>query len=59
VRRSKCPFPFASVAHEALDIDWTQDSFDRLIVAQAWVNHEAKLNARDRLIRRNHGNAIL
>jgi hypothetical protein len=42
-----------------LDIDWTQDSFDRLIVAQARVNHEAKLNARDRLIRRNHGNAIL
>jgi len=53
-----CPFPFASVAHEALDIDWTQDPFDRLIVAQARVNHEAKLITRDRLIRRNYGNAI-
>jgi PIN domain nuclease of toxin-antitoxin system len=53
-----CPFPFASVAHGALDIDWTQDPFDRLIVAQARVNHEAKLITRDRLIRRNYIHAI-
>lgn len=53
-----CPFPFASVAHEALDIDWTQDPFDRLIVAQARVNHQSKLITRDRLIRRNYIHAI-
>ena len=53
-----CPLPFASVAHEALDMDWTQDPFDRLIVAQARVNHEAKLITRDRLIRRHYSNAI-
>jgi PIN domain nuclease of toxin-antitoxin system len=53
-----CPFPFAGVAHEALDMEWTQDPFDRLIVAQAQVNHEAKLITRDRLIRRRYGNAV-
>ena len=53
-----CPFPFAGVAHEALDMEWTQDPFDRLIVAQAQVNHEAKLITRDRLIRRHYGNAV-
>jgi PIN domain nuclease of toxin-antitoxin system len=46
-----CPFPFAS-------IDWTQDPFDRLIVAQAAANHQAKLITRDRLIRQNYSNAI-
>jgi PIN domain nuclease of toxin-antitoxin system len=53
-----CPFPFAGIAHEALDMDWTQDPFDRLIVAHAMVNHHAKLITRDRLIRRNYDNAI-
>jgi PIN domain nuclease of toxin-antitoxin system len=53
-----CPFPFAAVAHEALEMDWTQDPFDRLIVAQAQVNHQAKLITRDRLIRQNYGNSI-
>ncbi len=53
-----CPFPFAGIAHEALDMDWTQDPFDRLIVAQAMGNHHAKLITRDRLIRRNYDNAI-
>jgi PIN domain nuclease of toxin-antitoxin system len=53
-----CPFPFAAVAHEALDMDWTQDPFDRLIVAHATVNHQAKLITRDRVIRRHYGNAV-
>jgi PIN domain nuclease of toxin-antitoxin system len=53
-----CWFPFASVAHEALNLDWTLDPFDRLIVAQAQVNHQAKLITRDRLIRQNYENAV-
>lgn len=53
-----CPYPFASVAHEALDVGWTQDPFDRLIVAQARVNHQAKLITRDRLIRQHYANAV-
>jgi PIN domain nuclease of toxin-antitoxin system len=53
-----CSFPFAAVAHEALDMGWTEDPFDRLIVAQAQVNHQAKLITRDRLIRQNYGNAV-
>jgi PIN domain nuclease of toxin-antitoxin system len=53
-----CPFPFTGIAHEALDVDWTQDPFDRLIVAHARVNHQAKLITRDKLIRQNYGNAV-
>jgi PIN domain nuclease of toxin-antitoxin system len=53
-----CSVPFASVMHEALNIDWTEDPFDRLIVAQAQANQQAKLITRDRLIRRNYANAI-
>ncbi len=29
-----CPLPFHRVVIEALDINWTRDPFDRLIVAQ-------------------------
>jgi PIN domain nuclease of toxin-antitoxin system len=53
-----CPFPFAAVAHEALNMDWTQDPFDRLIVAHATVNHQARLITRDRMIRRHYDNAV-
>ncbi|HEY3826159.1 MAG TPA: PIN domain-containing protein [Bryobacteraceae bacterium] len=53
-----CSVPFASVTHEALNIDWTEDPFDRLIVAQAQANQQAKLITRDRLIRRNYANVV-
>ena len=53
-----CQFPFASVAHEALDVGWTEDPFDRLIVAQARANHQAKLITRDRLIRQKYANSV-
>jgi PIN domain nuclease of toxin-antitoxin system len=30
-----CELPFALVTHEALSLTWTEDPFDRMIVAQA------------------------
>jgi PIN domain nuclease of toxin-antitoxin system len=46
------------VALEAIDVDWTTDPFDRLIVAQAIANSNAKLITRDRLIRKNYPQAV-
>lgn len=55
---SICRFPFAATVQEALDIDWTMDPFDRLIVAQARANQGSILITKDRLIRRNYRNAV-
>src|ERR1700685_1179421 len=38
-----CGFPFAAVATSALQLQWTSDPFDRIIVAQAEANGEATL----------------
>lgn len=55
---SLCPLPFESVVLEALGIDWTNDPFDRIIVAQAIAGQNAKLITRDRLIRQHYLNAV-
>jgi PIN domain nuclease of toxin-antitoxin system len=52
-----CRFPFAAIAQEAIDIGWTMDPFDRLIVAHAIANQGSVLITKDRLIRRNYQNA--
>jgi PIN domain nuclease of toxin-antitoxin system len=54
---SICRFPFPAIALEAVDIGWTMDPFDRLIVAHAIANHRSVLVTKDRLIRRNYHNA--
>jgi PIN domain nuclease of toxin-antitoxin system len=53
-----CTLPFATIAHEAVDLEWTMDPFDRLIVAQASANRGARLITRDRLIRKHYHNAV-
>ena len=53
-----CQIPFAAVAGLALHILWTNDPFDRMIVAQAQANRTAKLITRDRLIRTHYSAAI-
>jgi PIN domain nuclease of toxin-antitoxin system len=52
-----CRFPFPAIAQEAVDIGWTMDPFDRLIVAHAIANQGSVLITKDRLIRRNYENA--
>lgn len=48
--------PFAVVVESALDLDWTRDPFDRLIVAQATLTKSALLT-KDRSIRRHYRQA--
>ena len=48
---------FSSVAAAAVDLGWTRDPFDRLIVAHAAL-HGATLMTKDRLIRRNYQHAV-
>lgn len=53
-----CDFPFAAVALEAVSLDWSPDPFDRIIVAQAKVNHDAVLLSADTRIRDHYKQAV-
>ncbi len=48
--------PFASVIESALDLDWTRDPFDRMIVAQASLTKSVLLT-KDRSVRRHYRQA--
>ena len=52
-----CNEPFASVVHQSLSINWTRDSFDRLIVAHAQLTN-AKLLTIDKKIQANYPQAV-
>lgn len=49
--------PFAGVIESALDLDWTRDPFDRMIVAQATLT-KGRLLTKDRTIRRHYSRAV-
>lgn len=53
-----CELPFPAVVVEALNLAWTNDPFDRLIVAQAKANHDAKLITADANIRQHYSGAV-
>ena len=55
---SLCQLPLASVAKQAMDLNWVRDPFDRLIVANARANGNAPLITKDRLIRRHYARAV-
>jgi len=52
-----CRQPFERVAREALQIKWTRDPFDRLIVAQAQLAKE-RLLTKDEAILKNYPKAM-
>ena len=52
-----CKLPFASIMESALDLVWTRDPFDRLIVAHARAN-DATLLTKDEHIRKHYRRAI-
>ena len=52
-----CEHPFPSVTASALDLKWTRDPFDRLIVAHAAAN-DATLLTKNEKIRRHYERAI-
>jgi PIN domain nuclease of toxin-antitoxin system len=53
-----CGLPFATVADAALNVTWTNDPFDRLIVAAAIAGRQAGLLTRDRKIHENYAGAM-
>jgi PIN domain nuclease of toxin-antitoxin system len=53
-----CDLPFASVVVESLSINWTDDPFDRLIVAQAIANQDAPLITADQHILEHYMSAV-
>lgn len=52
-----CDQSFHSVAASAMEIKWTRDPFDRLIVAHASAN-DAPLITKDEKIRRHYKRAV-
>lgn len=52
-----CQLPFASVVENAVDISWTRDPFDRLIVANARAN-DAPLITKDERIRKHYRRSV-
>jgi PIN domain nuclease of toxin-antitoxin system len=52
-----CDLPFPQVARRALELTWTRDPFDRLIVSQASLR-EAALVTKDRNILQHYGSAL-
>ena len=49
--------PMEAVAEQALDLAWTRDAFDRLIVAQAALDGAALVTV-DQTIRKNYPKAV-
>ena len=52
-----CDHPFPRIAASAMEIKWTRDPFDRLIVAQAMAN-DATLLTKDERMRQHYKQAI-
>jgi PIN domain nuclease of toxin-antitoxin system len=55
---SVCQLPMAVVMNSALQIKWTRDPGDRIIVANAIANNEVPLVTSDRRIHEQYPNAI-
>ena len=53
-----CPLPFPLVANVAAELAWTNDPFDRMIVAQARANHSAPLISADARILEHYPQAV-
>jgi PIN domain nuclease of toxin-antitoxin system len=53
-----CDFPFPAVALSAISLNWAEDPFDRLIVAQAAANHDSPLITADAEIRRHYKQSV-
>ena len=55
---SVCQLPMAVIISSALQVKWTREPGDRLIVANAIANNEAPLVTSDRRIHEHYPNAI-
>ncbi|MGI8744301.1 MAG: type II toxin-antitoxin system VapC family toxin [Bryobacteraceae bacterium] len=53
-----CAFPFPAIAVVSVECQWTNDPFDRIIVAHARANRDSKLLTADETIRKNYRRAV-
>ena len=53
-----CPFSFPAIVIAAANLGWTNDPFDRLIVAHAQANQSSKLITADETIRKNYRHSV-
>jgi PIN domain nuclease of toxin-antitoxin system len=53
-----CQLPFPMVATHAVELAWTTDPFDKIIVAQAQANHNAPLITSDTNIAEHYRQAV-
>jgi PIN domain nuclease of toxin-antitoxin system len=53
-----CQLPMAAIIHAAVQVKWTREPGDRLIVANAIANNKAPLVTSDRRIHEHYPNAI-
>ncbi|MBL8237951.1 MAG: PIN domain-containing protein [Bryobacterales bacterium] len=53
-----CSQSFSAVAAVAAELEWTNDPFDRVIVAQAQRNAHSRLVTKDKLIRKHYARAV-
>ena len=53
-----CNHPFAAVARAAIDIGWSMDPFDRIIVAQSVIYPNSVLITADENIRAHYPRAV-
>lgn len=53
-----CSQPFPAVAALAAELEWTNDPFDRIIVAQAQSNAKSRLVTADNVIRSQYDRAV-
>jgi PIN domain nuclease of toxin-antitoxin system len=55
---SLCRISFATVGYESIGVSWTDDPFDRLIVANTKANRGATLVTKDEYIREKFPEAV-
>lgn len=53
-----CQLPMSAIVVRALEIKWTREPGDRLIVANAMANNDAPLISSDRTIQHNYANTV-
>ena len=53
-----CDFPFPAIAMKAIECGWTDEPFDKIIVAHAWANRESLLITADQNIRQHYRQAV-
>jgi len=53
-----CSYAFPAIVVEAIQCGWTNDPFDRIVVAHAKANNGAALITADTLIRRYYSGAV-